>query len=286
MRRTSCSGASAIEHQFGNSASVRAQYVGTRAINLPYQVAGERLSDGLCRMLRAFSVRPTGRPALWRGRSTRDRRQQPLQRPATDRRETPGARSRSCMPTTPGAIAWTRFRTAVSSRFLRRGFCRRCPANWGVNMATAITTSATTSTRLTFTNCPSRPAVAGMAALIEGWQVSGTVFWHSGLPFSVLSAPYTANGNGIVQGSGPQFASVVAGVPLYAINPIAGVTQPGTIQWLNPDAFVSAVDPSTGACNGGDSAGALPVRRSRPQQPARPGLHLERSLRHQALPPE
>ena len=31
------------------------------------------------------------------------------------------------------------------------------------------------------------------------------------------------------------------------------MTQPGTIQWLNPDAFVSAVDPSTGQCSGGDS---------------------------------
>ena len=44
------------------------------------------------------------------------------------------------------------------------------------------------------------------------------------------------------------------GVPLYEHQPIPGVTQPGTIQWLNPDAFVSAVDPSTGACLGGDSA--------------------------------
>ena len=46
---------------------------------------------------------------------------------------------------------------------------------------------------------------------------------------------------------------MVPGVPLYEHNPIPGVTQPGTIQWLNPDAFVSAVDPSTGACTGGDS---------------------------------
>ena len=69
----------------------------------------------------------------------------------------------------------------------------------------------------------------------------------------MLSAPYSANGNGIVQGSGPQYASVVPGVPLYDHNPIPGVTQPGTIQWLNPNAFVSAVDPSTGACAGGDS---------------------------------
>jgi hypothetical protein len=56
-----------------------------------------------------------------------------------------------------------------------------------------------------------------------------------------------------VQGSGPQYASLVSGVPVYAHNPIAGVTQPGTLQWLNPDAFVSTVDPSTGACTGGDS---------------------------------
>ena len=69
-----------------------------------------------------------------------------------------------------------------------------------------------------------------------------------------MSAPYSANGNGIVQGSGPQYASVVPGVPLYEHNPIAGITQPGAIQWLNPDAFVSTVDPSTGACAGGDSA--------------------------------
>ena len=88
---------------------------------------------------------------------------------------------------------------------------------------------------------------------LNGWQVSGTVFWHSGIPFSVLSTPYSANGNGIVNGSGPQFASVVPGVPLYEHNPIPDVTQPGTVQWLNPDAFVSTVDPSTGACLGGNS---------------------------------
>lgn len=79
---------------------------------------------------------------------------------------------------------------------------------------------------------------------LNGWQVSGSVFWHSGVPFSVLSTPYSANGNGIVQGSGPQFASLVPGVDPYCRNcNIPGVTQPGTIQWLNPNAFVSAVDP-------------------------------------------
>ena len=88
---------------------------------------------------------------------------------------------------------------------------------------------------------------------VGGWQLSGTAFFHTGVPFTVLSAPYTANGNGILQGGGPQFASVVPGVPLYARQPVAGVTQPGTVQWLNPNAFVSTVDPSTGACAGGDT---------------------------------
>src|SRR5438309_2118808 len=89
---------------------------------------------------------------------------------------------------------------------------------------------------------------------VNGWQISGTVFRRTGIPFSVRSAPYTANGNGIAQGGGPQYASVVGGVPLYEHQAISGVTQPGTVQWLNPDAFVSAVDPSTGACLGGDSS--------------------------------
>lgn len=97
-----------------------------------------------------------------------------------------------------------------------------------------------------------RGRVLGLVA--NRWQVSGTLFFHTGLPFSVVSTPYSADGNGIVNGSGPQFASLVSGVPVYEHQSIPGVTQPGTIQWLNPNAFVSTVDPSTGACAGGNSA--------------------------------
>jgi hypothetical protein len=88
---------------------------------------------------------------------------------------------------------------------------------------------------------------------LNGWQVSGTVFWHSGIPFSAFSTPYSEGGNGIVQGGGPQFASILPGVPLYEHRAIPGVTQPGTIQWLNPDAFASSVDPSTGGCAGAET---------------------------------
>jgi hypothetical protein len=89
--------------------------------------------------------------------------------------------------------------------------------------------------------------------VLGGWQLSQTIFLHSGVPFSVLSAPYTANNQGIFQGSGPQYANLVPGVPNYRKSPVSGVTVTGTKQWLNPDAFASVVDPSTGACAGGDS---------------------------------
>jgi hypothetical protein len=95
---------------------------------------------------------------------------------------------------------------------------------------------------------------AGLRYMLSGWQVSQTAFLHSGLPFSVVSAPYTANNEGVFQGSGPQYANRVPGVPLYRKSPVTGVTQPGSLQWLNPDAFSSVVDPSTGACAGGDSS--------------------------------
>ena len=93
-----------------------------------------------------------------------------------------------------------------------------------------------------------------LRALFAGWSFSETAFLHSGLPFTVLSQPYTAYGNGIFQNSGPQFARRVPGASRYRKTPYAGVTVAGTRQWLNPDAFVSVVDPTTGACTGGDSA--------------------------------
>ncbi|MGB6692301.1 MAG: TonB-dependent receptor [Terracidiphilus sp.] len=100
---------------------------------------------------------------------------------------------------------------------------------------------------------PFHSSHVSLRKILGNWQVSETAFLHSGLPFSVVSAPYTANNNGIFQGSGPQYANRVPGMPLYRKSSISGVTQTGSRQWLNPDAFASVVDPSTGACAGGDS---------------------------------
>ena len=91
-----------------------------------------------------------------------------------------------------------------------------------------------------------------LRALFRNWSFSETAFLHTGLPFSVLSQPYTANGNGVFQANGPQFARRVPVQAVYQKSPVAGAIA-GTRQWLNPNAFISVVDPTTGACTGGDS---------------------------------
>jgi hypothetical protein len=108
---------------------------------------------------------------------------------------------------------------------------------------------------------PFRSSHALLRQIFGGWSFSETAILHSGLPFSVLSQPYIANNNGVFQANGasaiqfnaPAYANRVPGVRLYRKTPYDGVTVAGTKQWLNPEAFISAVDPTTGACAGGDS---------------------------------
>src|SRR5579863_2736674 len=89
---------------------------------------------------------------------------------------------------------------------------------------------------------------AFLRQIFGGWSISGTAILHSGLPFSVLSQPYIANGNGVFQANGsrtvqfnaPAYANRIRGVPVYRKSSVAGITVAGTKQWLNPEAFVSA----------------------------------------------
>lgn len=242
----------AIEHQFGDMASVRAQYVGTRAINLPYQeeVNGYQTICAGC-----FAPFPYGQPIDPRFASVDQ-----LNTGANSNYnglQLTGEKRLSRGLQLHVNFTWSHCLDTVSNggflSFSSAGILSPLPGELGRQYGNCDydvphNFNATYVYELPFKTNRSR-----LGALISGWQVSGTFFWHSGLPFSVLSAPYSANGNGIVQGSGPQFASVIPGVPLYDHQPIPGVTQPGTIQWLNPNAFVSSVDPNTGACNGGDS---------------------------------
>ena len=262
-----------IEHQFGSSASVRAQYVGTRALNQPYleQVNGYlRYLDSTTSCQGCFAQFPYNQPADPRfGAVTQfstgaNSRYNGLQLTAMKR----------LGHGLQGQINYTfsRCMDEVSNggflQFSAGGILAPLPGDLARDYGPCDYDIRHNLNAEYVYQLPIRVRSHRLGYALNGWQVSGTVFWHSGIPFSVLSTPYSAiactnsgnpanppmcSENGIVQGGGPQFASVVPGEPLYEHNSIPGVTQPGTIQWLNPDAFVSDVDPSTGACNGGDS---------------------------------
>lgn len=91
--------------------------------------------------------------------------------------------------------------------------------------------------------------------VINGWQFSGDVFLHSGFPMSVFSASYGAGGNGVFNGSSPNFANPIPGVSPYAKWQKLSTQSPNVaeVQWLNPAAFESAVDPNTTSCTAGET---------------------------------
>jgi hypothetical protein len=242
-----------IEHQFGTTAGVRAQYVGTRALNQPY-LTQENGYQTVCQ--ECFVPFPYLQPtdprfgAVTQFSTGASSHYNGLQLTAT----------KQLSHGLQGQINYTfsKCMDQVSNggflQFAAGAVLSPLPGELARNYGPCDYDIRHNLTAEYVYELPIKVRSRGLGYALNGWQISGTAFWHSGIPFSVLSTPYSANGNGILQGGGPQFASVVPGVPLYDHNPIPGVTQPGTIQWLNPNAFVSTVDPSTGACIGGDSA--------------------------------
>jgi hypothetical protein len=242
----------ALEHQVDNTLNLRAQYVGSRAVNQPYetQVNGYQTACEGC-----FAPFPYAKPI------------DPRFGPVTQLNTGANSHYNGLQLTADKRLGhgiqvqanytWSRCMDTVSNGgflpFAAGAVLSPLPGELGRQYGPCDYDVRQNFTAQYVYQLPIKFRDRVLGGALNGWQVSGTAFWHSGLPFSVLSAAYSANGNGIVQGSGPQYASVVPGVPMYEHNPIPGVTQPGTIQWLNPDAFASAVDPSTGACAGGDS---------------------------------
>ena len=242
-----------MEHQFGTTASVQAQYVGTRAVNQPYstQVNGYQTVCQGC-----FAPFPYMQPT--------DARFGAVTQFSTGANSHYDGLQLTAMKRLGHGLqgqvnyTWSHCMDTVSNGgflpFSAGGILSPLPGDLARDYGPCDYDIRHNLNAQYVYQLPVKVRSHSLGYALNGWQISGTVFWHSGVPFSVLSTPYSASGNGIVQGSGPQFASVVPGVPLYDHHPIPGVTQAGTLQWLNPDAFVSAVDPSTGQCNGGDSA--------------------------------
>ncbi len=242
-----------MEHQFGTTASVQAQYVGTRAVNQPYstQVNGYQTVCQVC--FAPFPYMQSTDPrfgAVTQFSTGANSHYSGLQLTAMKR----------LGHGLQGQInyTWSRCIDTVSNggflSFSAGGILSPLPGDLARDYGPCDYDIRHNLNAQYVYQLPLKVHSHSLGYALNGWQISGTAFWHSGVPFSVLSTPYSANGNGIVQGSGPQFASIVPGVPLYDHHPIPRVTQAGTLQWLNPDAFASAVDPSTGQCYGGDSA--------------------------------
>ncbi len=241
-----------MEHQFGTTASLQAQYVGTRAVNQPYstQVNGYETVCQSC-----FAPFPYMRPT--------DPRFGAVTQFSTGANSHYNGLQLTAMKRLghglQGQINYPRSRcldTVSNGGFLpfsAGGVLSPLPGELARDYGPCDYDIRHNLNGQYVYQLPVKVRNHSLGYALNGWQISGTAFWHSGVPFSVLSTPYSAGGNGIVQGSGPEFASIVAGVPPYEHHPIPGVTQAGTLQWLNPDAFVSTVDPSTGQCYGGDS---------------------------------
>ncbi|MFZ0796985.1 MAG: carboxypeptidase regulatory-like domain-containing protein, partial [Terriglobales bacterium] len=242
-----------IEHQVGATATVQAQYVGTRAVNQPYstQVNGYQTVCQGC-----FAPFPYMQPT--------DPRFSAVTQFSTGANSHYNGLQLTAMKRLGHGLqgqvnyTWSHCMDTVSNggflQFSAGGILSPLPGELARDHGPCDYDIRHNLNAQYVYQLPVRVSRHSLGYALNGWQISGTMFWHSGVPFSVLSTPYSANGDGIVQGSGPQFASLVPGVDPYCRHCNLGVTQPGTIQWLNPDAFISAVDPSTGQCSGGDSA--------------------------------
>ena len=257
-----------IEHQFGTTASAHAQYVGTRAVNQPYstQVNGYQTVCQGC-----FAPFPYMQPT--------DSRFGAVTQFSTGANSHYNGLQLTAMKRLGHGLqgqinyTWSRCMDTVSNggflQFSAGGILSPLPGELARDYGPCDYDIRHNLNGQYVYQLPVRVRNHSLGYALNGWQISGTAFWHSGVPFSVLSTPYSAinpitmQEEGIVQGSGPEFASLVPGVNPYCRHCNLGVTQAGTIQWLNPDAFVSTVDSSeqsingqivpAGSCNGGDS---------------------------------
>jgi hypothetical protein len=251
-----------LEHQFGSTASLQAQYVGTRAVNQPYstQVNGyQTVCQGCFRPFPYMQPTDPRFGAVTQFSTGANSHYNGLQLTARKR----------LGHGLQGQVNYTFSRcldTVSNGGFLpfsAGGILSPLPGELARDYGPCDYDIRNNLNGQYVYQLPVKVRGHALGYALNGWQISGTAFWHSGVPFSVLSTPYSANGNGIVQGSGPEFASVAPGVPVYEHQPIPGVTQAGTLQWLNPNAFVSAVDSSeqsingqivpAGSCSGGDN---------------------------------
>ena len=245
-----------LEQQLGAFADLRAQYVGTRAVNQPYltQVNGYQTVCQGC-----FAPFPYGQSldprfgAVTQLNTGANSHYNGLQL-TLEKRLSHGVQLQAnytwshCMDTVSNggflsfSVGWNSFTSAGRTKSPIRPLRLRCQTEFHSAICLPVThKSAQPVAELHFQQ------LAGFGnGLLAQWS-----------PFLCAERAVHCQWRWNRARQRTANASLVPGVPVYEHNPIAGVTQPGTIQWLNPNAFVSTVDPSTGACVGGDRAGII-----------------------------
>jgi hypothetical protein len=191
-----------IERQFGSNASVRAQYVGTRAISLPYltQVNGYQTVCEGC-----FAPFPYQQPA--------DPRLGAVTQFSTGANSHYNGVQLTAMKRLTHGIQGTvnynfsRCMDTVSNGgflpFSAGGLISPLPGNLARDYGPCDYDIRHNFNAQYIYQLPVKVRSRQLGYALNGWQLAGTVFWHSGIPFSVLSTPYSANGNGVVRVADP-----------------------------------------------------------------------------------
>ncbi len=180
-----------IEHQFGTTASLHAQYVGTRAVNQPYstQVNGYQTVCQGC-----FAPFPYLQPT--------DERFAAVTQLSTGANSHYDGLQLTAMKRLGHGLqgqvnyTWSRCMDTVSNGgflpFSAGGILSPLPGDLARDYGPCDYDIRHNLNAQYVYQLPIRVRSHSLGYALNGWQISGTAFWHSGVPFSVLSTPYSA----------------------------------------------------------------------------------------------
>jgi hypothetical protein len=235
-----------VEQQFGNTFRVGAKYVGTRMVHalIPEDANGSQTVCEGCFRPYSFEVPPDPRFAnvvQWQTSASSSYHGLQLR---AEKRFSHGFQFLAnytwshCLSTTAND-GWTGFGRVSNSLFsAATENVQRMYGNCDFDVQHSLNGSV-------LYEFPFHSSRSWVDKFVSGWQIAGTVFYHSGFPFTVYSASIVG---GFPTATSIYFANRVSGQKPYTRSDIPGVTLAGTIQWLNPSAFQSTVDPSTNTC--------------------------------------
>jgi hypothetical protein len=180
-----------MEHQFGTTASLQARYVGTRAVNQPYstQVNGYQTVCQGC-----FAPFPYLQPT--------DPRFGAVTQFSTGANSHYNGLQLTAMKRLGHGLqgqvnyAFSRCMDTVSNggflQFSSGGILSPLPGELARDYGPCDYDIRHNLTGQYVYRLPVKVRSHSLGYALNGWQISGTVFWHSGVPFSVLSTPYSA----------------------------------------------------------------------------------------------